>query len=103
MYIVEVCQFDPGVITLQSAHAFFNGHKKSDSGRNFKRYFVWKRKTGDLFVSGGTAKECAAAMGISLDYFYSILYFQSLGRSKKWDIESYFEDTPVDEADDNLI
>ena len=91
------------MLPSSAKHSHHMGHKKAEDGRHWKRYYVWKRKTGDLFVSGGTAKECAAAMGISLDYFYSILYFQNLGRSKKWDIESYFEDTPVDDADDNLL
>ncbi len=77
-------------------HDSFSGHKKSKDGRNFKRYCVWNKKTGALVAAAATAKECSKAMGVSVQYFHSIPYFQSLGRCRKWDIESYFEDDAID-------
>ena len=78
----------------------FTGHRKAADGRNFKRYCVWNKKTETLIAACATAKECAKAMNVSLSYFHAIPYFQSIGRCRKWDIESYFEDDPDDDPND---
>jgi hypothetical protein len=75
------------------------GHKKAAKGRYFKTYSVWRRKTDELVAACLPATDCARLMGISVDYFYEIIYFQKKGRSNKWVIQSEYEDS----VDTNLL
>lgn len=48
-------------------------------------YSVYDRKTDELVILDGTSKECAEAMGITIDSFYSYLC-KSKKRVIRWDI-----------------
>lgn len=48
-------------------------------------YTVWNNKTDELVILDGTSKECAEAMGVTLDTFYSYLCKSKKGVIR-WDI-----------------
>lgn len=64
-----------------------------------KTYTVYDCRTDFPVVVGGTARECAAAMGISLGSFHTIYTKLKNGNCKathKWEI---FEDVFLDEEE----
>lgn len=66
-----------------------NGRPKGSLGKNPVRYTVYNRRTDFPVIIGGTARECAAAMKISLGSFHSIytkLKNGSKQASRKWEI-----------------
>ena len=68
--------------------------KGSLSPRAF--YTVYNRKTDFPVMIGGTAKECAAAMGITIGSFYTIYTKTQKGNrnsGQRWEI---FHDDPGD-------
>ena len=63
-------------------------------------YTVYDRRTDMPLVIGGTARECAAAMGVSLGSFHTIytkLKNGSRKATRKWEI---FRDAPGDQVDE---
>lgn len=54
---------------------------------NANSYTVWDRKTDELVILDGTSKECAKAMGITIQSFYSYLCKSKKGIIR-WDIEA---------------
>ena len=48
-------------------------------------YTVWNNKTDELVILDGTSKECAKAMGITIQSFYSYLCKSKKGKTY-WDI-----------------
>ena len=58
-----------------------------------KLYTVYDNKTDLPIIVDGTAKECAAAMGVKLATFRTTLHFIKRGRRCRW----YIELTRVDE------
>lgn len=59
-------------------------------------YTVYRRKTDFPLIIGGTARECAAAMKVTLGSFHTIYTKQKNGHkkaSRKWEI---FRDDPGD-------
>lgn len=62
--------------------------------RKHNRYTVYNRKTDMPVMIGGTARECAKAMGVTLPSFYSIYSRFKNGRldsGAKWEV---FPDAP---------
>lgn len=68
------------------------GHIKAKDARNFIRYTVYKNKNDELVIVDGTAKECAEAIGCSLDSFYTMVSNERTGKVKKWKIITRYED-----------
>ena len=63
---------------------------------NPTRYSVYNRRTDLPVIIGGTARECAAAMGIKFNSFHGIYTKLKNGNkkaSRKWEI---FRDDPED-------
>ena len=63
----------------------------------FHYYTVYNRRTDFPVIIGGTARECAAAMKISLGSFHTIYTKLKNGNKKatrKWEI---FRDDPMEE------
>lgn len=63
-------------------------------------YTVYDRRTDMPLVIGGTARECAAAMGIALGSFHTIWTRLKNGNKKatrKWEI---FRDDPGDQVEE---
>ena len=51
--------------------------------RKLKRYTVYNNKTDFPVIVNGTHRECAEAMGISLDTFYK---YTSTRKTTKWTV-----------------
>lgn len=51
-----------------------------------KRRTVYDNTTGELVIAGGTAEECAEAMGISVDSFKTAVWLVRKGKNKRWTI-----------------
>lgn len=65
----------------------------------FHYYTVYDRRTDFPVIIGGTARECAAAMKISLGSFHTIYTKLKNGNKKatrKWEI---FRDDPMEEEE----
>lgn len=62
-------------------------------------YSVYNRSTDMPVIIGGTAKECAAAMGLTVDSFRTIYTKTKNGRlvSHKWEI---FRDEEYEEGEE---
>ncbi len=59
-----------------------------------KRYSVYNRHTGLPIYIFGTAPQCAAAMGVTLGSFFSLMSKSRLRPSKKYE---FFDDEEDDE------
>jgi hypothetical protein len=57
-------------------------------GRNPLLYTVYNNKTDMPVVIDGTAEECAKAMKMTPESFYSAVTHARTGKIKKWYIES---------------
>lgn len=68
------------------------GHRKGAGRREFIVYTVYNNKTDRPVIVDGTARECAAAMGVSLATFYCIVCRVRKGELKKWYIKSRYLD-----------
>ena len=69
------------------------------AGRSRKRYSVYRKATDMPLVVYATAKECAAAMGMSLNSFYRALAREREGKihPRRWEIyEDEVEETHED-------
>lgn len=66
------------------------GHKRP-RGNSFN-YTVYDNKTDFPIIVGGSAKECAAAMGITVESFYCAVDRCRKGLNKRWTILSEWED-----------
>lgn len=67
--------------------------------KNHTTYTVYDRRTDMPVIIGGTARQCAAAMGISLGSFFTIYTKLKNGSNKatqKWEI---FKDEPDEEEE----
>ena len=76
------------------------GAKRKYERKKYPTYTVYDRRTDMPVIIGGTARECAAAMGISLGSFYTIYTKSKNGSAQatlKWEI---FRDEP-DEEEEN--
>lgn len=74
------------------------GKGKYERTKHFT-YTVYDRRTDMPVIIGGTARQCAAAMGISLDSFHTIYTKLKNGSEKatqKWEI---FRDEPEEEEE----
>ena len=67
-------------------------HERAKDGRHFIRYTVWNNKTDEVVIVDGTARECAKAMGITLETFYCAVTNARNRKVKKWTIKSRYED-----------
>ena len=59
------------------------GHKKSEEERCFCRYSVYRNNDDMPIIIDGTAKECAAAMGVDIKSFYRTVSRSYKGRSMR--------------------
>ena len=73
------------------AHAT-KGHISMGGARHFKVYTVTNLKDDKIVAENLTAKECAAIMKVSLQYFYELMFYQKQGRQAKWKVESSYVD-----------
>lgn len=69
---------------------FRNGKRLERKSCTPQRYYALYNHKTDELVCTGTAKECAAALGISRSTFYSMVCKAQKGIVKKWD--AYVED-----------
>lgn len=60
------------------------------------RYSVWLNKTDSLVVCHGTSLQCAKAMGITYDSFFTMQSRCRSGKCKKWTI---IRDTAITETE----
>lgn len=75
------------------------GSGKYERTKHFT-YTVYDRRTDMPLVIGGTARECAAAMGLTLGSFHTIWTRLKNGNKKatrKWEI---FRDDPGDQVEE---
>lgn len=67
------------------------GYKRKDStSPTYNKqvlYSVWNNFTDEVVIVDGNYTECAKAMGISVNSFYSLVSRAKHGKSKKWTIE----------------
>ena len=68
------------------------GHTKGRGTRAFIVYTVYNNKTDLPVIVDGEARECAAAMGVSLSTFYCAVCRARKGEIAKWHIESRYLD-----------
>ena len=68
------------------------GHRKGRGRREFINYTIYNNKTDMPVIIDGTARQCAKAMGLSLDSFYCTVCRARKGLIKKWHIQSYYLD-----------
>ena len=76
-----------------------HGRPKGRLSSNPTRYSVYDRRTDFPVIIGGTARECAAAMNITLTSFYNAYSRLKNGyknASRKWEI---FRDEPMEEEE----
>lgn len=66
------------------------GHKRPRG--NYLNYTVYDNKTDFPIIVGGTARECAKAMGITLESFYCAVDRCRKGKNRRWTILSEWED-----------
>lgn len=71
------------------------GHKKVKG--NFLNYTVYDNKTDFPIIVGGSAQECAKAMGITLQSFFNAVDRSRKGLNKRWTILSEWEDEEQEE------
>ena len=72
-------------------------HKHGKGTRCFAVYTVWNNRTDELVICDGTATKCAAAMGITVGSFFSIITGTKNGRYSKWTIEpTYLEGRKIE-------
>lgn len=67
----------------------YNERKDSTLSTYHKQvlYSVWNNFTDEVVIIDGNYIECANAMGISVNSFYSLVSRAKHGKSKKWTIE----------------
>lgn len=72
--------------------AINKGHKCGKGTRSYCVYSVYDAKTTLPIIIDGTAQECARAMGVSPNTFYSSLYRFRRGELKRWEIYARYLD-----------
>ena len=50
-------------------------------------YTVWNNYTDELVILDGTRRQCAEAMGVKLENFYSVISKSTKGKVNKWAVE----------------
>ena len=67
----------------------YNERKDSTDPTYHKQvlYSVWNNFTDEVIIIDGTAEQCAKAMGIKLESFYTASMKASRGKNLKWTIE----------------
>lgn len=73
----------------KNKHIYKYQRKDSTSSTYNKQvlYSVWNNFTDEVVIIDGNYIECANAMGISVNSFYSVVSRAKHGKSKKWTIE----------------
>ena len=73
----------------QNKHLYKSKRKDSTSStyQRKKLYTVWNNTTDEVVIVDGNINECAKAMGVSVNSFYSIVTKSRKGIQKKWTIE----------------
>lgn len=69
---------------------FYKYQRKDSKDRTYGKHFlfsVWNNITDEVIIIDGNNVECAKAMGISVNSFYSVVSRAKHGKSKKWTIE----------------
>lgn len=56
--------------------------------KKFMSYSVWDNRTDEIIIIDGTSKECAEAMGMKLESFYSAVVRAKNGSIKRYAIET---------------
>lgn len=64
--------------------------KPSRTKESRKKYTIYLRKN-DNIVASGTAEDCAKQMGTSIGSFYAIASRVKSGKTKKYEIYSYYD------------
>lgn len=75
------------------------GHTRKGKHSSFCMYSVYRNKTDTPIIIDGTAKECAAAMGVTLQSFYRTVSRQKKGRSQRVTVIWRFTDESEDVED----
>lgn len=67
----------------------YNERKDSSASSYWKKvlYSVWNNFTDEVVIIDGNNVECAKAMGVSNNSFYTLVSKASRGKMKKWTIE----------------
>ena len=72
------------------------------AGKPYKRYSVYERGTDRPICIYGTAEECAAALGVPLQTFYTYVARQRHGhKERRKKIEIFFDDFDDEEEPDS--
>ena len=69
---------------------FYKYQRKDSTSPTYNKqvlYSVWNNFTDEVVIIDGNYIECANAMGISVNSFYSLVSRAKHGKSKKWTIE----------------
>jgi hypothetical protein len=71
----------------ENKHLYSYRHRNGAKYRKQAIYSVWNNKTDEVIIIDGTAEQCAKAMGIKVESFYTASMKASRGKNLKWTIE----------------
>ena len=72
------------------------GHTSPPGQREFCTYTVYDNRTDFPVIVGGTATECAKAMGLTIESFYCAVSRARSGATKRWTIMKEYSDGKPD-------
>lgn len=75
---------------VSNFHNHGKGHNRPRG--SWLNYTVYDNKTDFPIIVGGTARECANAMGITLESFYNAVDRCRKGKNNRWTILAEWED-----------